>query len=72
MRKQLIALVVILCVVAAATAVIAGDSENDEMKARQGRERIDLEAKTTLERLFAENESGKELKICRIRQIFNA
>lgn len=61
MRKQLTVLVVLICVAAAATAAMAGDSGKDEMKARQSRERIDLEAKSTLERLFAENESAKTL-----------
>ncbi len=61
MRKSLTIFLVILCMAATAVTTIAGSSEEDEMKARQGREKIDLEAKSTLEHLFAENESAKTL-----------
>jgi len=61
MKRSLKIFLVSLCAAAAATIAIAGNSEKDEMDARQGREKIDLETKSTLERLFAENESAKAL-----------
>ncbi|UCH84358.1 MAG: hypothetical protein JSW50_01335 [Candidatus Latescibacterota bacterium] len=41
--------------------VSAGESDKDKMKAQHKREKIDLEAKATLDRLFAENEGAKQL-----------
>ena len=61
MRKSLTIFLVLLCVIAAAATAIAGNSEKDELKAQQGREKIDLEAKQTLSRLFEENEAAKTL-----------
>ncbi len=61
MRNQLAALLVLLCVIVGHTTAVAGNSEKDELKASQGREKIDLEAKQTLNRLFEENEAAKTL-----------
>ena len=61
MRNQLAALLVLLCVIVSHTTAVAGSSEKDELKASQGREKIDLEAKQTLNRLFEENEAAKTL-----------
>ena len=44
-----------------ASVVIAGSSEKDEMKARHKIEEIDVTAKDTLERLFKDSETAKEL-----------
>jgi lipid-binding SYLF domain-containing protein len=52
------------CLIAAlvpASAVIAGSSEKDEMKARHKIEEIDVTAKDTLERVFKDSETAKEL-----------
>jgi lipid-binding SYLF domain-containing protein len=42
-------------------AVLAGESDKDKMKAQHKREKIDLVAKDTLERLCAENEGARQL-----------
>ena len=44
-----------------ASVVIAGSSEKDEMKARHKIEEIDVTAKDTLEKLFKDSETAKEL-----------
>jgi lipid-binding SYLF domain-containing protein len=59
-----VAMIVAVCVVCAlvpASAVLAGLSEKDTMKARHKIEEIDLTAKKTLEQLFEKSPTAKEL-----------
>ena len=61
---KIISTIVLVCLViscVSAAVVIAGTTEEEEMKARHKREEINLETEKTLERLFKENAVAKEL-----------
>jgi lipid-binding SYLF domain-containing protein len=60
-RKFVLAVCLALALIPAAVAIAAPSEQEDAMKARHKMEEIDLTARNTLERLFKESETAKEL-----------